>query len=104
MDLDRLDELTRQISIAPHNADLRFEAGQIMLRNGQETEGLRWLASALQEDPSHAAAMAEYQEHAGGGKAASPGGAGALAGSTKGPERDRKTPWNLSVRVVNMIR
>jgi Tfp pilus assembly protein PilF len=66
-DLARLSELTRKIASRPHDADLRCEAGQIMLRNGQETEGLRWLASALQEDPSHAAtlqALADYQAHA----------------------------------------
>jgi predicted Zn-dependent protease len=64
-ELTRLAEVTRQIATSPHNADLRCEAGQIMLRNGLETEGLRWLASALQEDPSHAAtlqALADYQE------------------------------------------
>jgi predicted Zn-dependent protease len=55
-DLARLNELTRQIGSHPHSAELRYEAGQIMLRNGQETEGLRWLISALQEDPSHAGA------------------------------------------------
>jgi Tfp pilus assembly protein PilF len=68
-DLDRLGELTRQIASRPHDADLRCEAGQIMLRNGQETEGLRWLASALQEDPSHAAtlqALADYKAQAAG--------------------------------------
>ena len=62
-DLDRLRELTRRLASDPHNADLRCEAGQIMLRNGQATEGLRWLNSALQEDPNHAAtrqALAEY--------------------------------------------
>jgi Tfp pilus assembly protein PilF len=67
-DLARLDEVTRQIGSTPHDPDLRCEAGQILLQNGQETEGLRWLASALQEDPSHAAthkALAEYQERAG---------------------------------------
>jgi tetratricopeptide (TPR) repeat protein len=52
-ELDRLQAITRQLAINPHNADLRYEAGQILLRNGHAAEGLRWLASALQEDPTH---------------------------------------------------
>jgi hypothetical protein len=47
----------RQIAADPHNADLCYQAGQIMLRNGQEAEGQRWLASALHEDPSYAATL-----------------------------------------------
>jgi predicted Zn-dependent protease len=62
-ELDRLDEITRKIARDPHNADLRYEAGQIMLRNGQETEGLRWLGSALHEDPAHAATLQTLAEH-----------------------------------------
>ena len=54
-DLERLAKVTLKLGSEPHNADLRCQAGQIMLHNGQETEGLRWLASALQEDPGHAA-------------------------------------------------
>src|SRR5260370_40367410 len=40
-ELARLEEVTRLLASDPHNADLRCEAGRIMLRNGQETEGLR---------------------------------------------------------------
>jgi tetratricopeptide (TPR) repeat protein len=64
-DLDRLAELTKQIPTDPRNADLRCEAGRIFLKNGQEEEGLRWLESALHEDPGHRpthAALAEYYE------------------------------------------
>ncbi|TMQ32440.1 MAG: tetratricopeptide repeat protein [Planctomycetota bacterium] len=62
-DLARLAVVTRQIAATPHDAGLRCEAGQIMLRNGQETEGLRWLASALHEDPSHADTLQTLEEH-----------------------------------------
>ena len=66
-DLARLADVTRQIGSFPHNADLRCEAGQIMLRNGQDDEGLRWLESALQEDPTHTPTrrvLAEYYQQA----------------------------------------
>jgi predicted Zn-dependent protease len=62
-ELARLEEVTRQLASDPHNADLRCEAGRIMLRNGLETEGLRWLASALKEDPSHPATLQTLAEH-----------------------------------------
>jgi predicted Zn-dependent protease len=52
-DLGRLKELTRAISQAPHDPALRHEAGMIFLNNGQPKEGLRWLQSALQEDPRY---------------------------------------------------
>jgi Tfp pilus assembly protein PilF len=64
-DLDRLRDVTRQIAEHPHDPDLRFEAGVIQIRNGLEVEGVRWLESALREDPSHAAshrALADYYE------------------------------------------
>jgi Tfp pilus assembly protein PilF len=44
--------------------------GRILLRNHQEQEGLRRLASALKEDPRHAAtqaALAEYYQQIGDG-------------------------------------
>src|SRR4029077_20090950 len=67
-DLDRISDLTREIARSPHDADLRCEAGRILTRNGQEAEGVRWLLSALREDPRHAAtheALADHYERAG---------------------------------------
>jgi predicted Zn-dependent protease len=67
-DLGRLSDLTRTIAYAPHNPALRCEAAEILLRNGQEAEALRWLESALEEDPRSAAthqALADYYEHTG---------------------------------------
>jgi Tfp pilus assembly protein PilF len=66
-DLDRLREVTRQIAEHPHDPDLRCEAGVIQLRNGLDVQGVRWLESALREDPTHAAshqALADYYERA----------------------------------------
>lgn len=66
--LTRLAELTRQIGDRPHDASLRYEAGMIFFRSGQPKEGVRWLLSALQEDPRFAPAhrsLAEYYQSIG---------------------------------------
>ncbi len=67
-DLARLDHLKRELQKAPQDASLRCEMGRILLRNHQEREALRWLASALKEDPHHEganAALADYYQQAG---------------------------------------
>jgi Tfp pilus assembly protein PilF len=67
-DIAEMDRLTRLIGSRPHDPALRYEAGKVLLRNGQEAEGLRWLESALREDPQHAAThqtLAEYYEKTG---------------------------------------
>src|SRR5262249_52694005 len=51
--LRRLAELTNKIGESPQDAGLRYEVGRIFLETGQDQEGLRWLASALHEDPRH---------------------------------------------------
>jgi tetratricopeptide (TPR) repeat protein len=53
-DLKRIDELIGMIARSPHDPDLRREAGAIALRCGREKEGLKWLDSALRENPGHA--------------------------------------------------
>jgi len=52
-DLSRVAEVTKMIGRQPEDAGLRCEAGQLLMRNGQEEEGLRWLNSALRENPQH---------------------------------------------------
>jgi tetratricopeptide (TPR) repeat protein len=52
-DLRRMEELTKQIIQNPRDAGLRYEAGTILLRLGQEQQAARWLASALLIDPHH---------------------------------------------------
>jgi tetratricopeptide (TPR) repeat protein len=67
-DLQRLADLTALIAHHPRDAGLRCEAGQILMRNGQEAEALRWLESALVEDAEHAEthqALGEYYQRKG---------------------------------------
>jgi Tfp pilus assembly protein PilF len=66
--LAKLTELTKKIGERPSDAALRCEVGLIFLDTGQDQEGLRWLASALQEDPTHRpthAALAAYYQRTG---------------------------------------
>ena len=63
--LARLAELTRRIADKPHDPLLRYQAGLIFMKSGQTKEGLRWLYSALQEEPHHRPthqALADYYE------------------------------------------
>jgi predicted Zn-dependent protease len=67
-DLDRLRAVLQAMGQLPHHPALRCEVGQILIRNGQEEAGVRWLHSALAEDPRHVAAhqtLAEYYERTG---------------------------------------
>lgn len=67
-DMNRMDELGRAVALKPHDASLRYEAGTILLRNGLKDDGLRWLGSALREDPYHTpthTALAEVYEKEG---------------------------------------
>jgi tetratricopeptide (TPR) repeat protein len=67
-DLERLAVVVAQISQQPRSPDLRCEAGLILMRNGQEAEAVRWLQSALLDDPEHAGshrALGEYYERIG---------------------------------------
>jgi tetratricopeptide (TPR) repeat protein len=63
-----MGQLIEQVRQFPHSAAPRYGAGVILLRNGQPQEALRWLASAVQEDPRHAAAhrlLADLYDRAG---------------------------------------
>jgi tetratricopeptide (TPR) repeat protein len=62
-DRKRLDELKTAIILAPHDASLRCEMGLILLRNGQDKEGVRWLQDALREQPEHAAARQALDDY-----------------------------------------
>jgi predicted Zn-dependent protease len=64
-DLDRLRAVIRAVAMTPHNPALLCEAGQILMRNGQEAAGVRWLQNALARDPWHVGAhqtLADYYE------------------------------------------
>ncbi len=52
-DMKRVSELGRAIAESPKDPDLRFEIGGLFLRNGRTVEGVRWLDSALRNDPAH---------------------------------------------------
>jgi len=67
-DLAHMADLSRDIARTPHDPALRCEAGLLLIRNGLESEGLRWLESALAEDPRHAPthlALADFYARAG---------------------------------------
>jgi len=68
-DQARLHEiLAKMLPAAPRDLTLRAEAGAILLRNGQEKQGLRWLLGILRIDPEHRPThqvLAEYYERAG---------------------------------------
>ena len=60
--------MSRLISAAPRDPEHRREMGELFLRNGRDAEGLRWLESALRQDPDHApthATLAAHYEKAG---------------------------------------
>lgn len=68
-DLKRLDHLlTHEVQRAPNDPTPRYEAGTILLRNGQDQEALRWFGLALRCDPLHRPthqALADYFENKG---------------------------------------
>jgi predicted Zn-dependent protease len=47
----------------PHDPDLHYQIGVISMRAGAVAEGLRWLQSALKEDPNHQGAHKALMEH-----------------------------------------
>lgn len=49
----RLTQITTTLIGKPEDADLRWEAGRIMMDNGLHTEGAAWMATALIYDPAH---------------------------------------------------
>src|SRR5262249_914981 len=67
-DLGRLKRLANEVAKTPQNAALRYEAGVICLRNGQDQEGLRWLFGAVGVDAEPAPtpqAFADYFQRTG---------------------------------------
>jgi predicted Zn-dependent protease len=62
-DFQRAADVTRQVTASPRDPALRHEVGVLLLRNGQEQEGLRWLYTALQVDPGHRPTHATLADH-----------------------------------------
>jgi tetratricopeptide (TPR) repeat protein len=67
-EVKRMDQLIRNVMRKPYDPTLRYEVGQIFLRNGFTEDGLRWLDTALKADPQHRPtheALANYFERSG---------------------------------------
>ncbi len=74
-DIQRIQDIVRgQMQARPHDPALHYELGMIYLRAGAAGEGLRWLHSALGQDPNyapaHRALAAFYQQTGSPGRAA----------------------------------
>jgi tetratricopeptide (TPR) repeat protein len=52
-DLAELIKTTKAVADDPRNPDLRYRAGMILLHNGHTEGGVRWIQSALAENPAH---------------------------------------------------
>jgi Tfp pilus assembly protein PilF len=67
-DLDRLRAVIREAAQKADDPSSPCEVGQILMRNGQEAAGVRWLQRALERDPSYVPArraLADYYERTG---------------------------------------
>ena len=50
---ERVEEIARVLVDRPGNADLRYEAGKILIDMGMKEDGAAWLQTALQMQPTH---------------------------------------------------
>lgn len=67
-DFQRAADVARLAAAEPKDPALRHEMGVLLMRNGQEQQGLRWLDTALRVDPRHQpthATLADYFERRG---------------------------------------
>ncbi len=68
-DITHIQDIVRhQLQERPHDAALQYETGMILLRAGGIEEGVRWLQSAVKEDPHYApahTALASYYQRIG---------------------------------------
>jgi tetratricopeptide (TPR) repeat protein len=67
-DAKRYRKITELMSQSPHDVDLRYQAGLILLRQDQKRQGVGWLTSALQIAPLHPGAhgaLADYYTEVG---------------------------------------
>ena len=64
--ISRLEELFDEIRKRPHDLELRYQIGRMLVRHRSRAEGVGWLQSVLRYDPQHRgahAALAEYYEN-----------------------------------------
>ena len=59
----KLKQLAQVAAREPQNLAVRYEAGTIALRLGDDANGVRWLQSALKLDPNHRPTHAALAEH-----------------------------------------
>jgi tetratricopeptide (TPR) repeat protein len=67
-DLGRMNKLMPKVNDRPNDPALRTEIGKIFLRNGLESDGVRWLNTALEYAPAFIEAheaLADYHERRG---------------------------------------
>jgi predicted Zn-dependent protease len=67
-DQQQMYELAGKVRNAPRDPALRCALAKVLLRNGQPAEAIRWLESAIQEDPTYEPAhalLSEWYEKAG---------------------------------------
>jgi predicted Zn-dependent protease len=63
-DLKRFNEIvTHDMKERPHDPALHCTLGRLLLRSGYQEEGLRWLHSALRQDPQYAPARQALDEY-----------------------------------------
>ncbi|MFO0843000.1 MAG: tetratricopeptide repeat protein [Gemmataceae bacterium] len=62
-DLARMNKLMPQVNERPNDPALRTEIGKIFLRNGLESDGVRWLNTALEYAPTFAEAHEALAGH-----------------------------------------
>ncbi len=62
-DMKRLEKVFEAMVKAPADPGPRLEAGRICLRNGQVSEGLRWLSGVLELVPDHKEAHQVLADH-----------------------------------------
>jgi Flp pilus assembly protein TadD len=61
--LRRLEKLMQSIAVSPRDPEPRREAGTIMIQNGQVKAGIRWLETALEQDPNHGPTHKALADH-----------------------------------------
>lgn len=59
----RMSEITRALITEPSDANLRWEAGSILMEQGMKVEGAAWMLTALNCDPQHQRSHADLANY-----------------------------------------
>ena len=62
-DVPRLEQLNREVRKDPDSIEIRYEFGWLMWKHISRMEGVVWLQSVLQRDPTHIGAHQALAEH-----------------------------------------